>query len=299
MVPLPGDHLDLLDRPLPVVLTTEMPDGRLQSTVVWCNREGDHVLLSTMREFQKARNLRDRPRATVLVIDPDDDVRWIEVRGRVVLEEEGAEAHLGELSALYAGSPRYFGDVVPAELGEIEHPIRCRLVPDTVGTAKRRVRTEGRSRAPLPPAWDERCACDDDAELPATHLALLDRPLLGALATRLPNGAAQTQPVWFERDENDLLVSTTRERRKGRNLEADPRATILVVDPANSSRWIEVRADVDLVADPDEQVLDGLTRRYTTHEGFYGAVYPETQRERETRVTARLHPRRVNVDAIH
>jgi hypothetical protein len=35
MISLPRDHVDLLDRPLPTVLTTEMPDGRLQSTVVW------------------------------------------------------------------------------------------------------------------------------------------------------------------------------------------------------------------------------------------------------------------------
>jgi hypothetical protein len=32
---VPEGHLDLVDRPLPTVLTTEMPDGRLQSTVVW------------------------------------------------------------------------------------------------------------------------------------------------------------------------------------------------------------------------------------------------------------------------
>ncbi len=77
---LPATHADLLDRPLPTVLTTEMPDGRLQSTVVWCNRDGDDVLLNTMREFQKARNLRARPRATVLVIEPGKAARWIEVR---------------------------------------------------------------------------------------------------------------------------------------------------------------------------------------------------------------------------
>ncbi len=37
MISLPAEQVALLDRPLPTVLTTEMPDGRLQSTVVWCN----------------------------------------------------------------------------------------------------------------------------------------------------------------------------------------------------------------------------------------------------------------------
>jgi hypothetical protein len=31
---VPASHAGLLDRPLPAVLTTEMPDGRFRSTVV-------------------------------------------------------------------------------------------------------------------------------------------------------------------------------------------------------------------------------------------------------------------------
>ncbi len=94
MSAFPGSHVDLLDRPLPAVLTTEMPDGRSQSTVVWFNRDGGHILLNTMREFQKARNLRARPRATLLVVEREGDQRWIEVRGSVLLEEDGALEHL-------------------------------------------------------------------------------------------------------------------------------------------------------------------------------------------------------------
>jgi PPOX class probable F420-dependent enzyme len=98
---------------------------------------------------------------------------------------------------------------------------------------------------------------------------------------------------------NDLLVNTTRERRKGRNLEADPRATVLVVDPDDDGRWIEIRGDVDLVERGAEEQLDRLTRRYTRHERFYGFVYPVEQRDRETRVIVRIHPRRIVCDAIH
>jgi len=43
-----------------------MPDGRFQSTVVWFNRDGDHILLNTTREFRKARNLSARRVATLL-----------------------------------------------------------------------------------------------------------------------------------------------------------------------------------------------------------------------------------------
>jgi PPOX class probable F420-dependent enzyme len=127
---------------------------------------------------------------------------------------------------------------------------------------------------------------------------LLERPLLGALATPLRVGA-QVHPTWFDLDGNDVLVNTTRERAKGRNLARDPRATLLVVDPGDASRWIEIRGDVDLLEEGALEHLDALTLRYTSHPCYYGHVYPAERAELETRVIARIHPRRVNVDAIH
>jgi hypothetical protein len=60
---VPGSHADFLGRPLDVVMTTEMPDGRLQSTVVWFSLNGGDVLANTMREFQKAHLPRRAGRA--------------------------------------------------------------------------------------------------------------------------------------------------------------------------------------------------------------------------------------------
>ena len=62
----------LLGRTVTGVLTTVAPDGRLQVTPVWFLVDGGCVLVSTMREFAKARNMRDRPVAALLVIDPED-----------------------------------------------------------------------------------------------------------------------------------------------------------------------------------------------------------------------------------
>jgi PPOX class probable F420-dependent enzyme len=105
--------------------------------------------------------------------------------------------------------------------------------------------------------------------------------------------------VWCSRDGNDVLVNTTRQRRKARNLAREPRATVLAVDPDDSSRWTEIRGDVTLGGDAAEDHLDRLTRAYTTHEHYYGGVYPLEQRDREERVIVRIHPRRITCDAIH
>jgi Pyridoxamine 5'-phosphate oxidase len=53
---IPESHQDLLDGGSCVALTTVMPDGQPQITPVWCNREGDYVLLNTMRGFRKETN---------------------------------------------------------------------------------------------------------------------------------------------------------------------------------------------------------------------------------------------------
>jgi len=293
----PDTHADLLRRPLDVVMTTEMPDGRLQSTVVWFSVDGGDVLVNTMREFRKARNLAERPRATVLAIEPEGERRWVEIRASVTLKDEGAMAHLDGLAGAYCGAERYFGGVVPAELERIEHPILCRLHPTRVSTGPALLPEPPGGRLPPRPSDPPR-PCGGEPLIPASHRELLERPLLGALATPLPTGA-QVHPTWFELDGNDVLVNTTRERAKGRNLARDPRATMLVVDPEDGSRWIEIRGDVDLVERGALEHLDLLTRRYTSHPRYYGHVYPAERAERETRVIARIHPRRINVDAVH
>jgi PPOX class probable F420-dependent enzyme len=287
-VGVPASHADLLERPLSVVLTTEMRDGRLQSTVVWFSFDGRDVLVNTMREFRKARNLRARPRATVLILEPADEGRWIEIRGSVTLDEGGAMEHLDGLARTYCGADRYFG---------VEHPILCRLHPSRVTTGPGRVSNASPARAPNAHRSARR-PCADEPAIPASHRDLFERPLLAALSTSLPSGA-QTHPTWFELEGNDVLVNTTRERAKGRSLERDPRATVLIVDPADTVRWIEIRGDVDLQEEGAVEQLDRLTRRYTTHPAFYGHVYPLGQRELETRIVARIHPRRINIDAIH
>ncbi|HSD48451.1 MAG TPA: pyridoxamine 5'-phosphate oxidase family protein, partial [Actinomycetota bacterium] len=113
IVGVPGSHAELLGRPLSIAMTTEMPDGRLQSTIVWFSVEGADILVNTMREFRKARNLRERPRATALVMEPEGEQRWVEIRATVTLEERGATTHLDALARAYCGAERYFGDVVP------------------------------------------------------------------------------------------------------------------------------------------------------------------------------------------
>ena len=94
-------------------------------------------------------------------------------------------------------------------------------------------------------------------------------------------------------------MNTTLERQKGRNLAADPRATLLLVDPENTGRYLEIRGEVELVREGALAHLDTLTRKYTRHPQFYGYVHPEAQAARDKRVICRIHARKITLDAIH
>lgn len=132
---IPESHRDLLNGPRVAALTTIMPDGQPQTTVVWCNFDGTHILVNTMRGFRKEKNMRANSKVTVLAYDPRQPLRYIEVRGRVVeMTEAGALEHLNALSELYTGKSPYFGECVPAEFKERETPVLCKILPTHVVT---------------------------------------------------------------------------------------------------------------------------------------------------------------------
>jgi PPOX class probable F420-dependent enzyme len=115
-------------------LTTLMPDGSPQTSVVWCDFDGTHVRVNTMAGFRKERNMRRDPRVTLLCYDPRRPLRYLEVRGVVEeMTEEGAPEHLDGLASRYAGRPvRYFGECIPEHFASTERPVLCRIRPGHV-----------------------------------------------------------------------------------------------------------------------------------------------------------------------
>ncbi len=136
--------------------------------------------------------------------------------------------------------------------------------------------------------------------IPDSHVDLLQRGVHGVLATMMPDGAPQSSIVWTDYDGEYILINTTLERQKGRNMQRNPKVTLLVIDPQNSSRWVEVRGIVrELTTEGAEAHADKLTQRYCPNKQcFYRDVYPPEQKYKETRVIARIEPIKVAMDAI-
>jgi PPOX class probable F420-dependent enzyme len=142
-------------------------------------------------------------------------------------------------------------------------------------------------------------AAPDSVAIPATHLDLLTRSICGVLTTMGRDGHPQSSLVWVDIDGGCARFNTTLERQKGRNLQANPKVSLLLVDPDNTARFIQIRGDVELVTDDALDHLDTLTRKYTRYPAYYGHIYPLAQQAQETRVICRIHARRVTLDAIH
>ena len=135
--------------------------------------------------------------------------------------------------------------------------------------------------------------------IPETHRDLLVGPLYGVFSTMMPDGQPQSSIVWVDYDGTYVLINTTLERQKGRNMRANPRVTLLVIDPKDVSRWIEVRGNVvEIRREGSEAHADKLTQLYTSKHRFYGDIYPVEQKHKETRVIFKIEPIKVSLDAI-
>jgi PPOX class probable F420-dependent enzyme len=59
---------------------------------------------------------------------------------------------------------------------------------------------------------------------------LLEARLVGILATLRPDGVVDAVPMWYAVDDQVVVLATGSRSRKVRNLEADPRATLVLHD---------------------------------------------------------------------
>jgi len=129
---IPISHLELIDGPFVVALTTVMPDGQPQTMPVWCNRNEGYIFVNVMKGFRKEMNMRSNPKVSLLVYDPKNPLHNIEIRGYVVeMTENGAVEHLDKLTQLYLKKPnaQFFGDSIPAELQSRYTPVRVKILP--------------------------------------------------------------------------------------------------------------------------------------------------------------------------
>src|ERR1700691_31321 len=91
-MPLDEDTVRLARGKNLATVVTLMPDGQPQALLTWVDTDGEHLLVTTEPQRQRAKNVRRDPRITVLIHSDSDPWDWSEVRGRVVATVDGSEA---------------------------------------------------------------------------------------------------------------------------------------------------------------------------------------------------------------
>jgi PPOX class probable F420-dependent enzyme len=111
---------------------------------------------------------------------------------------------------------------------------------------------------------------------------------VATLATVGADGRPQLSAVWFLADGDNVRVSLNTARQKTKNLEANPAATLFILDTANPARYLELRGNAQVAPDDDYNFADQVGAKYG------GVDLRNMDQPGQSRVVVTIEPVRVN-----
>jgi PPOX class probable F420-dependent enzyme len=115
---------------------------------------------------------------------------------------------------------------------------------------------------------------------------LLDGKNFATVATLNPDGGPHSSVVWFIRDGDAILFSTSSTRKKARNLARDPRISVTVFELENPYNSVEIRGSAELLDDPEKALPMRLSHRYL-------GIDPPAESDEQTRLIVRVTAQKV------
>jgi PPOX class probable F420-dependent enzyme len=102
---IPDSHKDLLNAQVGV-LGTIGASGRPQLSATWFLAEGDTVRISLNTARQKVKNLQVDPKASFLILAPDNPYKYVELRGDAEVTADDDYSFADKLGAKYGADLR-------------------------------------------------------------------------------------------------------------------------------------------------------------------------------------------------
>lgn len=103
-----AEYRDLFDKRAFANLATIGPDGTARVTPVWCDFEGGALIINTARGRRQDIDIRRDRRISVVIVDPDNPYRYVEIRGRAVeYTGQDADVQLDAMAKRYLGTDGY------------------------------------------------------------------------------------------------------------------------------------------------------------------------------------------------
>lgn len=87
----------------------------------------------------------------------------------------------------------------------------------------------------------------------------------GTITTLLEDGTPSTHVMWVDADDEFMLINTETGRAKFRNVQRDPRVSVVVISKDNPYEYAEVRGRVveTVTGDAARRHIDELSVKYT------------------------------------
>lgn len=126
MTAIPEKYADLLakEKKAFVVLALVMKDGIPQATPIWFDYDGTHIIINTSRGRVKDKILKKHPTVAMVIQDPANPYRYLQIRGKVVDETEaGGYDMICRLNEKYHGKFEY-----PKRPGEVR--VTYKILPE-------------------------------------------------------------------------------------------------------------------------------------------------------------------------
>jgi PPOX class probable F420-dependent enzyme len=127
---------------------------------------------------------------------------------------------------------------------------------------------------------------------------LLDTERIVVVASQGHRGWPHVMPLWYVPRDGDIWIWTYAKSQKVKNLERDPRATLLIETGVEYGelRGVQIEAEAELVRDTGEIVefAKALTIRYSEGiESVEGDAAAALEAQAPKRVAIHFHPQRV------
>jgi PPOX class probable F420-dependent enzyme len=138
----------------------------------------------------------------------------------------------------------------------------------------------------------------DQIKLTDEELAeLLETERIAVVSSIGPRGWPHSMPLWYVPRDGEIWIWTYAKSQKVKNLERDPRATLLIETGVEYGelRGVQIEAEAELIRDVDEIVdfAKALTVRYSEGiESVEGDAAAALQAQAPKRVAIHFHPKR-------
>ena len=116
---------------------------------------------------------------------------------------------------------------------------------------------------------------------------LIDEPVTAVVAVMGASGRPNLTPVWFDYEDDTILLNLATHRRKVDWLRVNPQVTFLLMNPQNAYHWLSIKGTVTREISEDDPIegprvtaqLNKIFKKYTGGE-VYGLRDPSIEERR-------------------